>query len=52
MFLIDVEEWCVEALILSMAFLFVAIGAFIFLLVVAIVKDACERYGIIEFDNK
>ena len=52
MFLINIAEWCVNALILSMAFLFVAIGAFIFLLIASVVKDACQRYGIIEFNKK
>jgi F0F1-type ATP synthase membrane subunit a len=41
MFLIDVAEWCVNALVLSMAFFFSAIAAFIFVLLTSVLKDAC-----------
>jgi len=43
MFLIDVAEWCVEALVLALAFFFFSVGAFIFLMLITIIKTACNR---------
>ena len=46
MFLIDVAEWCINALVCSMAFFFFAIGAFIFTLLTSLFKDRCvELYN-------
>tara|TARA_Y100001951_G_C11265509_1_gene255244 strand:- start:727 stop:870 length:144 start_codon:yes stop_codon:yes gene_type:complete len=39
MFIINVAEWCVEALVLGLAFLFFAIGTFIFLMLLSIIKQ-------------
>lgn len=38
MFIINVAEWCVEALVLGLAFLFFAVGTFIFLMLISLVK--------------
>ena len=38
MFIINVAEWCVEAMVLGLAFLFFALGTFIFLMLFSIVK--------------
>ena len=43
MFLIDVAEWCVEALVLGLSFFFFAIGTFIFLMVISVCKNAITR---------
>lgn len=46
MFLINIAEWCVNALVLSMAFFFSAIAAFIFVLLTSVCKDGCvELYN-------
>ena len=39
MFIINVAEWCVEALVLGLAFLFFAIGTFIFLMLLNVIKQ-------------
>ena len=38
MFIINVAEWCVEALVLGLAFLFFAVGTFIFLMLISLIK--------------
>ena len=43
MFLIDVAEWCVEALVLGLAFFFFVLGIFILLLVGSVCKMTLER---------
>ena len=43
MVLINVAEWCVEALVLSLAFFFAALGTFIFLMLITIIKTAFNR---------
>lgn len=43
MFLIDVAEWCVEALVLAIAFFFFALGAVIFLMLITIIRTACNQ---------
>ena len=49
MFVINIAEWCVEALVLGLAFLFSAIGAFIFLMLISIIKQWIDN--IIKGDN-
>ena len=45
MTIIDITEWCVDALVCGMAFLSFAVGTFIFLLVGSVVKDfITKRY--------
>ena len=39
MFIINVAEWCVEAMVLGLAFLFFAIGTFIFLMLISLIKQ-------------
>tara|TARA_R100000654_G_scaffold52601_1_gene78718 strand:+ start:236 stop:409 length:174 start_codon:yes stop_codon:yes gene_type:complete len=46
MFLIDVAEWCVEALVLSLAFFFFAIGFFTMMMVVSVCKQAWQSSNI------
>ena len=43
MFLIDVAEWCVEALVISLAFFFAALGALVFMFVCAITWRCFRR---------
>ena len=43
MTIIDITEWCVDALVCGIAFLLFAIGTFIFLLVGSVVKDVITR---------
>ena len=49
MFIINVAEWCVEAMVLGLAFLFFAIGTFIFLMLLSIIKQWIDN--IITGDN-
>jgi len=49
MFIINVAEWCVEAMVLGLAFLFFAIGSFIFLMLLSIIKQWIDN--IITGDN-
>ena len=39
MFIINVAEWCVEAMVLGLAFLFFALGTFIFLMLISLIKQ-------------
>jgi len=39
MFLINISEWCVEALVLALAFFFAALGTLIFLMLFSIAKQ-------------
>lgn len=43
MFLIDVAEWCVEALVLALAFFFFAVGLFILMMIISIAKQAYQK---------
>jgi hypothetical protein len=43
MWLIDVAEWCVEALVLGLAFFFFAAGTFIIMTVLSITYGAFKR---------
>jgi sulfite exporter TauE/SafE len=43
MAIINITEWCVDALVCGLAFLSFAIGTFIFLLVGSVVKDYITR---------
>ena len=43
MFLINVAEWCVEALVLALAFFFFATGLFILLMLFSVTKQAWQR---------
>ena len=52
MFIINVAEWCVEAMVLGLAFLFFAIGSFIFLMLISVVKTALERISFQYWINK
>lgn len=38
MFLIDVAEWCVELLVLALAFFFFALGTLVFMTICSIAK--------------
>jgi hypothetical protein len=46
MFLIDVAEWCVEALVLSLAFFFFAIGLFTMMMMISVCKQAWQSSSI------
>tara|TARA_R100001460_G_scaffold23874_1_gene48073 strand:+ start:470 stop:658 length:189 start_codon:yes stop_codon:yes gene_type:complete len=48
MFLIDVAEWCVEALVMGLAFFFFAVGSFILLMVLSVCKAAINRNDYIQ----
>ena len=48
MFLINVAEWCVEALVLALALFFFSVGLFVLLMVMSICKQTLERSAIIE----
>ena len=43
MTIIDITEWCVDALVCGLAFLSFAIGSFIFLLIASVIKDFFTR---------
>ncbi len=43
MFLINVAEWCLEALVLALAFFFFATGLFILLMLFSVTKQAWQR---------
>jgi len=44
MFLIDVAEWCINILVLSISFFFLSLGTFVFTLIFTVVKDAIARF--------
>ena len=44
MFVIDVAEWCVEALVLAMAFFFIALGTLLFATICSITKQTIDRW--------
>lgn len=44
MFLIDVAEWCINTLVLSVSFFFLSLGTFVFALIFTVVKDAIARF--------
>ena len=43
MTIIDITEWCVDALVCGLAFLSFAIASFIFLLIASVIKDFFTR---------
>ena len=43
MFLINVAEWCVEALVLALAFFFFSTGLFILFMLFSVTKQAWQR---------
>tara|TARA_R100001440_G_scaffold20158_1_gene33850 strand:+ start:200 stop:349 length:150 start_codon:yes stop_codon:yes gene_type:complete len=43
MFLINIAEWCINALVLSMAFFLSAVAAFIFAILTSLIKDICVK---------
>lgn len=43
MTIINITEWCVDALICGMAFVLFAIGSFIFLLIGSLLKDFINK---------
>ena len=43
MFLIDVAEWCVEALVISLAFFFAALGALVVMFICVITWGCFKR---------
>ena len=44
MFIINVAEWCVEILVLAMAFFFVAAGIVLFAMIISITKQTIDRW--------
>ena len=44
MFIINVAEWAVEALVLAMAFFFVAAGIVLFAMIISITKQTIDRW--------
>lgn len=44
MFIINVAEWCVEALVLSIAFFCVAAGIILFAMIISITKQTIDRW--------
>ena len=46
MFLIDVAEWCVEALVLSLSFFFLTIGLFTMMMMISVCKQAWQNSNI------
>ena len=43
MFIINVAEWCVELLVLGLAFFFIAVGILIFMMIIGILKELIDR---------
>lgn len=43
MILIDVAEWCVEAMVLGLAFFFTSIGLFITAMLISLIKQAIDK---------
>tara|TARA_R100000995_G_scaffold83753_1_gene60504 strand:- start:6369 stop:6575 length:207 start_codon:yes stop_codon:yes gene_type:complete len=52
MFLVDVAEWCVEALVLSLAFFFGALGTLILMFICAITWRTIKRIDLTFEDVK
>ena len=44
MFIINVAEWCVEALVLAIAFFCVAAGIILFAMIISITKQTIDRW--------
>ena len=44
MFIIQVAEWCVEALVLALAFFFLALGTLLFATLISITKQSIDRF--------
>ena len=43
MFIVHVAEWCVEALVLGLAFFFASLGMFIFVMLLSLAKRWVEE---------
>ena len=43
MFLIDVAEWCVELLVLALAFFFFALGTLVFMTICSVAKKYIDE---------
>ena len=52
MFLIDIAEWCVEALVLAMALFIASCGTFVFMMVCSVSWQAWKISKINKWINK